>query len=134
MGLQAAHRQILLAQGADAVDGCLRRRQGGDQRDLHACGQCADLRAVVAAAGAERRVDDQVDLAVAHGVEGGVLSFAAGDGFGQIGDWNPHLFHEFAGAFGGVEGEAHAVEITRQLHRRALVVIVDGDEHAAAGR
>ncbi len=79
----------------------------------------------------QRRVDDQVNVAVGNHVYGrsaGLKRFFDHD------DGQTHFLQSNGRAAGRIQGKTHAVQIPPNLHRRRFVEIVHRDQHAAAGR
>src|SRR5205085_6295382 len=101
--------------------------EGGQAGDAVLQRSAADVGVVEERLLAERRVDDQRDLAVDQAVDDVgalVLVHFPGEAGGDA-----VVLEEFAGAHGGDDLESEVREIARQVdHDRTLVVVVDGDE------
>ena len=127
--LQRADAEALLAQRADRADGGGGAGERGDARHLVHHRGAADRAIVEERLAAERRVDDEIDLAVDD----------------LVGDVRPAFVHleddvdvEAVGAqVGGGparrdQAEAELGEIARDRQQVRLVVVVDADERRAA--
>lgn len=126
MHLQAADFERFLAQGADALHRRHCRAERGDQRDAVDIRCTADCRAVLMRLPAQRCVDDQMEFARADRIHD--MRRAVGDLVDRLDGQADHL-QPFCRSRCANEREAEIVQVASNLRRRALVVIVDADQH-----
>src|SRR5689334_22221561 len=120
MFLQTADTQLLLAERPNPTDCRLRSRKRCNQQNAHARGQGANLGAIFTRIRAEGRVDDQVDFAVADGVERAITGFGC---LFQNGYWGVRIGDQITSASRGIDRKTEAMKVTRNLDRAALVVV-----------
>ena len=122
--LAGRHRLDALHRGAEPLD-------GGDARDVGEHGRRTDLVAVEAgrAAGGVGRVDDQVDVAVADELDGGLLALRALAlvVLADHGDAHAVAAQHLGGALGGQDLEAPVGQHLDREDHVALVAV--GDRH-----
>ncbi len=136
MLLERHHADLVAQQPVDALDGGAHGLHGGQAGHRAGDGGGADLVAVEAAAGAVRRVDDEVDLAVVDQLDDGPLAvraLALAVLAHQRGR-DAAALEDLGGAGGGEHLEAQADQRAGREDQVALVAVGDRDEDLALGR
>uniref|UniRef100_A0A0N4ZAR3 NAD-specific glutamate dehydrogenase n=1 Tax=Parastrongyloides trichosuri TaxID=131310 RepID=A0A0N4ZAR3_PARTI len=131
VALDRADIQFAVADGGDALRGGQRAGRRGVVGDLHHQGRAADREAVGQGLLAVRGVEDQLDLAVLHGVDDVWTAFQ------HLLDQTDlkALFGQVAvGAAGGDDGEALRQQGLHRLDDEGLVGVAHRDESRALGR